>query len=295
MQKLKLFLRSADGKVFQVRPVNYINQSSMSIRLKTLEKEIGASLFIRKKGSREIVLTPEGERFYQLALQYEAIIQKMMNIKNEKAQKLRVSSFNSIGIYLLLQVYELFMQRYPEIELIIQDWETEMASRSIVQGETDIAFTAGDFTLPTLSIVPAFSEAMTFVCSMDSEYPDVVTKDMLHVQNEVYTSWCTEFREWHVKEFGKHISPKVSLEIMEQLKHFIARENRWAIVPGCVARWLCANAPIRQCQIEMTLPKRIVMCRTLPGFMENDCAVKFIECLKEVIAERKDEGIELLL
>ena len=41
----------------------FISQSSLSIRLRTLEKEVGCPLFFRHKGSREMVLTEEGKRF----------------------------------------------------------------------------------------------------------------------------------------------------------------------------------------------------------------------------------------
>jgi len=38
----------------------YITQPSLSARLKLLEDSLGVSLFYRQKGSREMVLTPEG-------------------------------------------------------------------------------------------------------------------------------------------------------------------------------------------------------------------------------------------
>lgn len=63
----------------------FISQSSLSIRLRTLEKEVGCPLFFRHKGSREMVLTEEGKRFYQLSLQYQDIVRSMLAIGNRKA------------------------------------------------------------------------------------------------------------------------------------------------------------------------------------------------------------------
>ena len=98
----------------------FISQSSLSIRLRTLEKEVGCPLFFRHKGSREMVLTEEGKRFYQLSLQYQDIVRSMLAIGNRKSS-LRLSALNSVSTYLLPPVYEQFMRDHPDIHLEIQD------------------------------------------------------------------------------------------------------------------------------------------------------------------------------
>ena len=55
----------------------YISQPYLSSRIKTLEKEMGQALFSRHKGGRETVLTPLGEEFYRLAVEYEGILDRM--------------------------------------------------------------------------------------------------------------------------------------------------------------------------------------------------------------------------
>ena len=48
----------------------FISQSTLSERLKTLEGKLNHTLLLRRKGIREITLTPEGHTFYKLALQF---------------------------------------------------------------------------------------------------------------------------------------------------------------------------------------------------------------------------------
>ena len=115
----------------------YISQPSLSSRLKTLEREVGQALFYRHKGGRETVLTPKGEEFYRLAVEYEGVLERMQGLCAAKPTKLRVSSIHSVGTYILPPVYDAFMQKYPEVELVIQDLEFEMARKSVVQGFTD--------------------------------------------------------------------------------------------------------------------------------------------------------------
>ena len=112
----------------------YISQPSLSSRIKTLEKEMGQALFSRHKGGRETVLTPLGEEFYRLAVEYEGILDRMQRLCATEPMKLRVSSIHSVGTYILPAVYDAFMQQYPEIELIIQDMEFEKVRKSVVQG-----------------------------------------------------------------------------------------------------------------------------------------------------------------
>ena len=58
----------------------YITQPSLSARLKVLEQEVGAQLFFRNKGSREMQLTQAGQEFYQLAVQYETLVRQMQQV-----------------------------------------------------------------------------------------------------------------------------------------------------------------------------------------------------------------------
>ena len=44
----------------------FICQSSLSVRLKNLENELGTELFLRKKGRHEVILTQSGKDFYEI-------------------------------------------------------------------------------------------------------------------------------------------------------------------------------------------------------------------------------------
>ena len=81
----------------------YISQSSLSSRLQTLEQELGAPLFVRGRGRRELSLTAEGERFLPLARQHRALEEQMLTVAHPEPQPhlLRISTLSSIGNCLL--------------------------------------------------------------------------------------------------------------------------------------------------------------------------------------------------
>ena len=79
----------------------FISQSSLSTKIRILERRLGYTLFIRGKGSRSVMLTDKGEKFLELAVKYQEILEEMLALgKDTGAEKLRISSMNSLGTHL---------------------------------------------------------------------------------------------------------------------------------------------------------------------------------------------------
>lgn len=232
----------------------FISQSSLSIRLRTLEKEVGCPLFFRHKGSREMVLTEEGKRFYQLSLQYQDIVRSMLAIGNRKSS-LRLSALNSVSTYLLPPVYEQFMRDHPDIHLEIQDMTVEAACQSLLRGETDLAFTSDVPRTDAIRAELVMTEPMALICAAGSCYSDGIGPDELPVRQEVYVEWTDEFARWHQELWGVDAVPRIQLEIMSQLQMFMTKRDSWAVVPRSVADGLCA-AGGRRLDAAFPLPER---------------------------------------
>lgn len=271
----------------------YITQSSLTTRLKNLERELGGPLFNRKKGGREMTLTAAGKEFYDLAVQYERLTAQMRQVCRKQSGSLRVSSFNSLGTYLLPAVYERFLQTYPQINLEIQDMELEAASRSILNGTTDLAFTAGNISNRMLVQTPALSEPMVLICSAHADYQEPVALDQLSLRNEVYIEWSSRFGRWHQQTFGSNVQPQISIAIMAHLQRFMDREQCWAIVPVSVADGLSQDCSIRRLETTFSLPSRDISCLTALGRQNLSAIEAFLSCLREVVSGFP--GIEILL
>ena len=232
----------------------FISQSSLSIRLQTLEKEIGCPLFFRSKGSHEMVLTEEGTRFYQLSLQYQEIVRSMRAV-GAKNSCLRVSAINSVATYLLPPVYEQFMKEQPGIHLEIQDMTMAAAYQKLIQGETDLAFTTDAPNGQQIQAEVILKEPMVLICAAKSDYPETIELCDLPIAHEVYVEWDRGFSDWHRNVWGADAVPQIRLEIMSQLQMFIAKKDNWAVVPLSVADGLCA-AGIRRLAPAVPLPER---------------------------------------
>lgn len=269
----------------------YITQPSLSARLNVLEQEVGAQLFYRRKGSREMTLTEIGQEFFQLAEQYEELIEKMKTLGDANKNTLRISCFSSLDTYLLPAVYKRFLQTNSQFSLETQDMDITPASQCILQGTTDFAFTSGRIFHRQLQRVPIFSEPMVLICAADSELRTPAKQADLLPQNEIFVGWSPDFTAWHRKNFD-NIQPHFKVSSMVQLQQFLEQEKGWSIVPISVAKGLVATGHIRQLETGFPLPRReisyvISAQRAVPALEA------FLDCLRQEL--KKHPELEILL
>lgn len=139
----------------------FISQSSLSTKIRILERKLGYSLFIRGKGSRSVMLTDKGEKFLGLAVKYQEILEKMLALgRDGGSEKLRISSMNSLGTHLLTPVYERFMAENPDIILEIKD--ADQAHLGVEEGITDLAFTVVKVESATVQVRPVLRSLWCF-------------------------------------------------------------------------------------------------------------------------------------
>lgn len=270
----------------------YISQSSLSIKLNILEKEIGCKLLVRNRGTREVGLTQEGKRFYEMACQYMKLVENMYAIGRSKAkQTVKVASLNSIGTYLMADVYEAFMNKMPDVIVEVQDMESIAAYQSVEHGLTDLAFVTVVKNIKRLQETPFFSEKMVVVMpdSLSFTSQKLQMKN-LDVRNEIYINWSDEFVAWHDTFFGTILQPQIRLELMSQLQHFIKKKDAWAIVPATVAQGLAKQENIVIFEPDCAVPERITYFITRET--DNDFMHQFVDLAREVLQKR--EGIHML-
>ncbi len=264
----------------------YITQTSLSARLKALEEELGYTLLLRGKGKREVTLTPRGQAFYNLALEYQSVLQKMDSLdKAEMPDKLRVSAINSVGTCLLTPVLERFLDKYPAIHLTMQNMEAEMACLSIIQGKTDMAFSTAKVETDQIVATPVLRDPFTVVCAKESAFPETVTLEDLPVCDEVYNKWSFEYEFWHQTTFGADTTPHLQLELVEQLGRFVSKPGKWALVPQSVAAYLSHIHGLRRCTPAFRIPDRSIYLLRARDNADTTGIGYFLNTFQEVLQE----------
>lgn len=263
----------------------YITQPSLSSRLKTLERELGGALFVRKKGSRDITLTPAGKAFYKLALQYTELWSQMKGVFKTAPNRLRISSLNSLDTFLLPQVYDNFLQQNPDVELEIQSMDLSAARHSILSGCTDLAFTTGNIHDKSLNQTIILKEPMTIVFNKNLSLNSPANPQDLLAHQELFVDWSSDFTDWHNEIFGDS-HPKLTVSIMSHIKMFLESKHCWAIVPVSVATGLEKDSNlISRLATDFDLPYRVISIITLPDADKNTAIDRFCDCLKQTVSK----------
>ena len=271
----------------------YITQSSLSTRLKTLEDTLGCPLLIRGKGKREITLTAQGQDFYDLALQYRDVMEKMSAVGHSTSANLRVSAIDSVGNYLLPPVLERFLKNYPHIRLSLQEMEAEATCLSILHGKTDLAFSTAKVETDQIVATPFLSEPFALICSADSPYMGTVPLEAVNPRNEVYIRWSADFEFWHRNTFGAEALSQIQLDIMGQIELFVSQPGKWTLAPQSVAQQLSTSAELRQCTPGFSVPNRSLYLLRHRDSAETVTIHSFLNTLRDVLQERQTEGLLL--
>ena len=274
----------------------YISQSSLSTKIKTLEKKLGYDLFLRGRGQRSIVLTDEGKEFYELSLKYKEVVDSMMTLGEKKDfSSLTISTVNSMGNFLFAPAYDMFMEKHKGVSLKIQDQDTYLAYESLAKGHTDLAFTISRMDYQGITAHPVFGESMAFVCAKSANLPDVVHFKDLKVENEIFVPWTGTFIDWHETALGSYDNAKIKVDIMSQLYYFLTKEESWAIVPSSVANYMTNDPLIVRKELGFDVPRRMGVCAFVDDRSKQKLIDSFLVCIKEVLQNRTDCDIEIFI
>ncbi len=119
----------------------HVSQPSLSQQIQKLEEELGERLFDRTK--RQAKLTPHGEAFQRRAVRIleeaEAATREASEAKDLLRGHMTVGVLPTIAPYLLPKVLTEFTEKYPGLEIIVQEETTARLLRQVLAYEADLA------------------------------------------------------------------------------------------------------------------------------------------------------------
>ena len=141
LRQLRYFIAAAEtGQISKAALRCNINQSSMTIALKSLEEAVGAPLFSRhSKGMR---LSDAGERFLRHAQQIASAASHaaddMRAMPVSVAGTLRIGVTDTISAYLMPLLRLAMKRRFPDVSLVLMERERLEVEQAIVEGSLDL-------------------------------------------------------------------------------------------------------------------------------------------------------------
>ena len=280
------------------------NQPNITRAMKTLEYELGCTLFIRS--NKGVTLTPEGEKLYQhIAVAFQQIEAGEAEISLDKTlQKGIVSvAVSEVALHgLLLPVLENYHISYPGVRIKISNCSTPQAITELKNGLADFALV----TTPTgikddMKSVNIKSFSSVAVCGTVysklknkemtlkeiTEYP-IVSLDSKTKTYELYSKWFSDN--------GLVFSPDIEAATTDQLLPMIKHNLGIGFVPEMFVENESESERIVRLNLKEKIPNGSICLVTKKNrspsvaaqqLVDMLCGVKASSQLNEPKAQRK--------
>ncbi len=211
----------------------HFTQSTVSYRLKVMEKELQVPLFHRKKGVGTSELTRHGELFVPLAEQLLALYDNIEDLQFFPNNLLTVAAIDSISSSVLSDVYSSVITKDPTLRLEILTGYSAEIYRLVRSRKADIGFIVENEEHRDIVSTPLFHQK--FYVVRYARYPSVssvIDPKSLDPRNEIYIFWGSDYEDWHRDVWGSSAFFHTKVDTVSLLQGFLTEEPYWAVVPG---------------------------------------------------------------
>jgi DNA-binding transcriptional LysR family regulator len=266
-------------------------QSAISQQIATLERIVGERLIERPGGPRPVSLTEAGVLLLRHA---DSIISRLRAAQADlralragEAGTIRVGTFQSVGARLLPEVMRTFTERWPKVDVMLNELEDDGIVRAIETGEIDIGFVQLPVVDAPLETVELLRDPYVVIVAANSPLAD--GRPTLR---EVATQPLIGFRDEH------GAAPIVSAFRSTGVDpHWAFRSNDNPTVQGLVAAGMGvavmprltvdpADRRIAIVELAAPMPPRIIAVAQHRDRYSSPAARAFVQTARETVATR---------
>ncbi len=296
LNQLKIFYTVAsEGNISRAAKKLFISQPAISMSVSKLEEGMGVTLL--KRSARGVQLTYEGKiLFEQLETAFSAIDigeQKIKNIKNLGAGKIKIGASASLCKYILIPFLKEFIEENPHIKIVIECQSSAKSLEFLKSGKLDIALVVkpeknmdSEF-LPLGEFEDIFIASKTYIENLNlREKKKLSTNEILKTGNLMLLdeeNLSRVFVDKYLKENKIEAKGIIEVTSMDLLIDFA----KIGLGISCVIKQF-AEDDLNQGNITELKPDAPMNKRTIglayPFFnSRSNCANKFIEFIKDTI------------
>lgn len=216
----------------------YTSQSTVSHRLRLLEQEVGAQLFVRQKGHRTVEPTQAGEDFVELAERWMTLFHEMGRIEaNTTRQNLSIGAPDLINAYTFAPLYQKLLVSHPELRLFIRTYHSGELYRLMETRDIELGYVYSLRRFQDVIATPLYREPMYVICHKASAFHPAMEPGELQAEQEVYLRWSADYELWHDR-FWPSDKSLITVSMGDQMPLYLDTPGRWAIVPASVYQTL---------------------------------------------------------
>ena len=262
----------------------HISQPAVSQNIKTLESEIGFSLFVRT--NKGVKLTNEGVEIYSycktIFRQVELLNQTLQDLSTLEAGILNIGASDTICKYYLIDILKEFEELYPKIRYRVTNCTTNESLKLLRQHDVDVAFVHTPIPNDNFNYQNCLELNDVFVCSYNFDDSKIkhlsdLTKYRTLLLEE--SSHSRRVLDNNLLKYNIKLKPKFELASLDLLIEF-CKKNMGII---CVAKEYIQkellNKELKIINIEEKLDKRYISLTYDADYISN-AAKKLIDHIK---------------
>jgi len=173
LEHLEMFLTIARfGSINKAADALYLAQSTLTHRLKQLEKQAGASLFVRTASG--VALTPEGRQFVPIAT---SVVEQMRSFRQEAGARrpLTISAGKAFASYELPRLIGSYRRQHPDFTCYVKSNLFEEAITALLTGTADLALLGSEVYHPQLQQISLTDDLIVLIVAPEhpwaAEFP----------------------------------------------------------------------------------------------------------------------------
>jgi len=287
--QLEFFLKVVEeGSFSKAAERVYRTQPAVSLAIRRLEEEVGASLLDRSQKSP--TLTDVGRVVYEYARRIVALRDQargaVAEVRALQRGRVRIGANESTSLYLLPDLILEFRERHPNVLVEMFRHASQQLPREVIDGNLDFALMAFEPPDSALESFPVLKDELVLIMSPNHHLAarEFVELEELGTESFLAHNVRAASRNRVVEAFAEHHTPlNIILELatIETIKRFVQREVGIAFVPRmCVGeeleRGALATVPVRGLRYE-----RILWATSLRGATLSHAATAFLELLRQ--------------
>lgn len=270
---LRLFLNAvATGSFSEGARKANISVSAVSERMKALEREAKATLFIRKARGSE--LTPAGREFAELAravlMQTERLEGAVAAWHDRLAGSVHLLSNSNAMSSFLPEILARFLVRYPEVDLTIGEALSDDIANAVRSGKADIGVVAGTANLDGLDVTPFRTDRLVLLVPLSHRlsgrkrvaFAEIVAEPFASLNEDAAIE---KYLQAQAARLGCTMKSRIRLRSFDSIARVVAANAGIAILPASIAASSQAQHGARLVELsDEWAIRNLVICR-LPG------------------------------
>lgn len=213
----------------------FIGQPTVSARLKSLEEELGVTLFRRGKGIRAAELSEEGEKFRPYALEWKRLMEKTYRaVREETREMLTIASGHNIAVNIMPEVFGRLSGLLENVSIRMMQYHYHETFQMVEKGEADVGFVSNLQFSRKVHIYPLYREPLVWIGG-DAPEEERVRPESLDVHREIYIAWNENYNQWHSTQLGRLPDMAVETNDIFFMEQMLKKQGAWTIVPVTAA------------------------------------------------------------